>query len=153
VAAEEGRGGWLLLLLPRVRRSEHRSQRHGELQLEKEPLLLIELLYPQRVHEVMPRQRGNGSHHCRMKISQRKKYPKSDAERYVLPTGAQILGGVCMRHGAKLKLCSSDGCTNQFYRGGVCMRHGAKLKLYSSEGCSNQAKNGGVRKRHTKRNP
>ena len=31
-----------------------------------------------------------------------------------------------MRHGAKVKLCSSEGCTNQAVRGGVCFRHGAK---------------------------
>ena len=28
-------------------------------------------------------------------------------------------------HGAKKKLCSSEGCTNQAKRGGVCKRHGA----------------------------
>jgi hypothetical protein len=30
-----------------------------------------------------------------------------------------------MRHGAKVKLCSSDGCTNFAKNGGVCVRHGA----------------------------
>ncbi len=30
-----------------------------------------------------------------------------------------------MKHGAKLKRCSSAGCTNQAQRGGVCRRHGA----------------------------
>ena len=30
-----------------------------------------------------------------------------------------------MRHGAKVKLFSSEGCTNQVYSGGVCWRHGA----------------------------
>eukprot|EP00984_Skeletonema_dohrnii_P024726 scaffold13857_cov76-Skeletonema_dohrnii-CCMP3373.AAC.3 len=34
-------------------------------------------------------------------------------------------GGVCIRHGAKVKRCNSGGCTNQ---GGVCRRHGAELK-------------------------
>jgi hypothetical protein len=34
-------------------------------------------------------------------------------------------GGVCMRHGAQVKLCSSEGCTNQAKKGGVCMRHRA----------------------------
>ena len=30
-----------------------------------------------------------------------------------------------MRHGAKVKRCSIEGCTNQVKRGGVCGRHGA----------------------------
>ena len=29
-----------------------------------------------------------------------------------------------MRHGAKGKVCSSEGCTNLAKRGGVCRRHG-----------------------------
>ena len=33
---------------------------------------------------------------------------------------------VCVRHGAKLKRCSREGCTNIALRGGVCWRHGAK---------------------------
>jgi len=34
---------------------------------------------------------------------------------------------VCKRHGAKVKvkLCSSEGCTNIVVKGGVCIRHGA----------------------------
>jgi len=50
-------------------------------------------------------------------------------------------GGVCMRHGAKVthKRCSAEGCTNQVQRGGVCKKHGAKLKLGSKEGCTNKA--------------
>jgi hypothetical protein len=44
---------------------------------------------------------------------------------------------VCIRHGAKVKLCSSDGCTNIAVKGGVCIRHGAeKKKRCSSEGCT-----------------
>ena len=34
-------------------------------------------------------------------------------------------GGVCIRHGAKVKRCSSEGCTNQAQNGGVCKRDGA----------------------------
>jgi hypothetical protein len=30
-----------------------------------------------------------------------------------------------MKHGAKKKLCSVEGCTNQVRGGGVCRRHGA----------------------------
>jgi hypothetical protein len=30
----------------------------------------------------------------------------------------------CVRHGAKKKLCNSEGCTNQAKKGGVCMKHG-----------------------------
>ena len=57
-------------------------------------------------------------------------------------------GGVCIRHGAKRKTCSHEGCTNQAQRGGVCIRHGAKVKQCSHEGCANQVKNGGVCIRH-----
>ena len=53
-----------------------------------------------------------------------------------------------MKHGAKIKRCSSEGCTNFSLKGGVCMKHGAKVKLCRSEGCTNQAKKGGVCKRH-----
>ena len=31
----------------------------------------------------------------------------------------------CVRHGAKVKLCSSEGCTNYAQRGGLCRRHSA----------------------------
>eukprot|EP00984_Skeletonema_dohrnii_P012791 scaffold5219_cov148-Skeletonema_dohrnii-CCMP3373.AAC.9 len=44
-------------------------------------------------------------------------------------TNIVINRGVCIRHGAKIKKCSSEGCTNQVQRGGVCMRHGAKVNL------------------------
>ena len=30
-----------------------------------------------------------------------------------------------MRHGAKVKLCRHEGCTNHVVRRGVCIRHGA----------------------------
>ena len=30
-----------------------------------------------------------------------------------------------MKHGAKVKRCSSEGCTNHAQKGGVCWRHGA----------------------------
>ena len=36
-------------------------------------------------------------------------------------------GGLCIQHGAKMKRCSSEGCTNQAQRRGVCKRHGAYL--------------------------
>jgi hypothetical protein len=36
--------------------------------------------------------------------------------------------------------CSSDGCTNIAVKEGVCVRHGAKVKLCSIEGCANQSK-------------
>jgi len=73
-------------------------------------------------------------------------------------------GGVCIRHGAKLKprkqrpkLCSVEGCGSFAKKGGVCVRHGAKLKprkLCSVEGCGSFAKQGGVCIRHgAKRKP
>ena len=57
--------------------------------------------------------------------------------------------GVCKRHGAKKYKydCSADGCTNWIVNGGVCRRHGAKAKLCSSES-TNHAKKGGVCVRH-----
>jgi hypothetical protein len=32
-----------------------------------------------------------------------------------------VKGGVYMRHGEKVNLCSSDGCSNIFVKGGVCI--------------------------------
>ena len=54
--------------------------------------------------------------------------------------------------------CSADGCTNRAIngKGGVCMRHGAKVKVKrcSVEGCTNQSKRAGVCQRHSAyRNP
>jgi hypothetical protein len=49
-----------------------------------------------------------------------------------------------MRHGAKRKLCSSEGCTNLARKRGLCFRHGAKVKLCSSDGCINQVKKDGA---------
>ena len=53
-----------------------------------------------------------------------------------------------LRHGAKVKRCSSVGCANLAQNGGVCVRHGAQAKLCSTEGCANHAKKGGVCIRH-----
>jgi len=48
-------------------------------------------------------------------------------------------GGVCIiRHGAKVKRCSWEGCMNKVVNGRVC-HHGAKVKRCSSEGCIQQA--------------
>ena len=33
--------------------------------------------------------------------------------------------GVCKAHGAKVKLCNKEGCTNRAKQGGVCTAHGA----------------------------
>jgi hypothetical protein len=49
-----------------------------------------------------------------------------------------------MKHRAKHKYCSAEGCTNQVQNGGVYMKHGAKVKLCSAEGCANQVQIGGV---------
>ena len=57
-------------------------------------------------------------------------------------------GGVCVKHGAKVKLCSSEGCTNQVIKGGVCIRHGAKVKRCIVEGCTNQSLRKGLSYRH-----
>ena len=53
-----------------------------------------------------------------------------------------------MKHGAKKKRCSKEGCTKQAQTGGVCIRHGAKVKLCSKEGCTNYVVKGGVCIRH-----
>jgi len=63
---------------------------------------------------------------------------------------------MCIKHGAKVKRCSSEGCNNQAKKGGVCIKHGAKYirKRCSSEGCKNIAVKGGVCRRHgAYRNP
>jgi hypothetical protein len=42
-------------------------------------------------------------------------------------------GGVCQRHGAKVKRCSSEGCTNHAQKGGImCVRHGARSLLLAA---------------------
>eukprot|EP00984_Skeletonema_dohrnii_P002766 scaffold955_cov79-Skeletonema_dohrnii-CCMP3373.AAC.8 len=59
-------------------------------------------------------------------------------------------GGVCIKHGAEVKLCSVEGCTNYAKKGGLCIRHGAKVevKLCSVDECNNKAIKGGVCYRH-----
>jgi len=47
-----------------------------------------------------------------------------------------------MRHGAKVKTCTHEGCNNQVRRKGVCAKHGAKKKTCSYDGCTNQAQKG-----------
>ena len=67
-------------------------------------------------------------------------------------TNKVVQGGVCKRHGAKVKRyryeCSADGCTNKAQKGGVCRRHGAKVKLCNWIGCTKHAVKGGVCYRH-----
>mmetsp|Transcript_31456 Transcript_31456/g.65834 ORF Transcript_31456/g.65834 Transcript_31456/m.65834 type:complete len:432 (+) Transcript_31456:143-1438(+) len=60
-----------------------------------------------------------------------------------------------MRHGAKVKDCSHEGCTNKARSGLVCVRHGAKVsrKPCSHEGCTNHAKVGGVCIKHGAKRP
>ena len=61
-------------------------------------------------------------------------------------TNHVVKGGVCFTHGAKVeqKQCSFKGCTNWVVNGGVCVTHGAKRKLCSFEGCTNKVQKGGV---------
>ena len=40
-------------------------------------------------------------------------------------TNIAQIGGVCRRHGAKVKKCSYKDCTNIVQRRGLCKRHGA----------------------------
>ena len=45
--------------------------------------------------------------------------------------------GVCIGHGAKVKICKVEGCTTQAVRGGICVRHGAQVRISCShEGCT-----------------
>lgn len=57
-------------------------------------------------------------------------------------------GGLCIKHGASVKLCSWGDCGKLAQRGGVCYSHGAKARKCSSEGCMNNAKRRGLCKRH-----
>jgi len=65
-------------------------------------------------------------------------------------TSIVINGGVCRKHGAKVKTCSHEGCNKHVQKGGVCMRHGAKVKKYTCthEGCTNQVVKEGVCIKH-----
>ena len=36
-----------------------------------------------------------------------------------------VKGGVCIKHGVRVKRCSQDGCGNHVVKGGVCVKHGA----------------------------
>eukprot|EP00986_Skeletonema_menzelii_P005517 scaffold2043_cov149-Skeletonema_menzelii.AAC.3 len=49
----------------------------------------------------------------------------------------------------KRRECSADGCTNNAQSGGVCSRHGAKVKRCCSEGCIKPARRAGGMGRRT----
>ena len=85
--------------------------------------------------------------HTRKKVAKKKKRGKCSADGC---TNGAVRGGVCVRHGAKVKRCNSEGCTNQAQKGGVCIKHGAKVeyKRCSSEGCTKYAQKGGVCWKH-----
>ena len=59
-----------------------------------------------------------------------------------------LSGGVCRKHGAKLKRCSVDGCENKSVKCGVCLKHGAEYKSCSVDGCENKSQKDGVCKKH-----
>ena len=67
-------------------------------------------------------------------------------------TNKVVKGGVCIRHGARRKLCtySKNGvkCTSYAHKGGLCTTHGAKKKRCSSVECTNQARKGGLCRHH-----
>ena len=42
------------------------------------------------------------------------------------PVTPKEYSGVCVRHGAKDKRCSHEGCTNKVRQGGVCIQHGER---------------------------
>lgn len=57
-------------------------------------------------------------------------------------------GGVCIRHGAKKRLCIHPGCTNLQNTKRVCRRHGAPAKACSVEGCTTNARKHGLCRKH-----
>ena len=66
-------------------------------------------------------------------------------------TNLVVQGGVCLTHGAKVRLCShidpDSGaiCTKQAKKGGVCITHGAEVKRCTyAGGCNNHAIRDGV---------
>ena len=61
-----------------------------------------------------------------------------------------VNSGVCMKHGARRRICSTKGCKNMIVKGGVCVRHGAKQaqRICRWQGCSNVVVRGGVCVRH-----
>jgi len=106
----------------------------------------------------MSRHRGRGR--CSAEKTARKLY-RCQCSTDGCTSTAYKGGGVCKRHGAKIKRCNSEGCTNQVVKGGVCHRHGAKRKRAktktkikrcscscSREGCTNQVRQKGVCMRH-----
>ena len=70
----------------------------------------------------------------------------------------KVQNGVCVKHGAKTKLCSATlpngtPCPNQAVAGGVCRKHGAKKKrcsatLPNGTPCLKQAQDGSVCLKH-----
>ena len=63
-------------------------------------------------------------------------------------------GGICIKHGAKVRKCSHEGCTNNALKSGVCIRHGAKItrRTCKFQGCTNKVQCAGVCFRHGARN-
>ena len=70
-------------------------------------------------------------------------------------TNIVVKGGVCVKHGAKVKRCSHEGCTNGAVKGGVCWRHGAKhdAKICNEEGCASIVVKGGICVKHGAKKP
>ena len=64
-----------------------------------------------------------GVRHDKERGARRRKYCSQDG------CDKQVLqGGVCVRHGAIVKLCSQGGCGNIVIQGGVCVQHGARKR-------------------------
>ena len=63
-------------------------------------------------------------------------------------------GGICIKHGAKVRKCSHEGCTNNALKSGLCIRHGAKItrRTCKFQGCTNKVQCAGVCFRHGARN-
>ena len=57
---------------------------------------------------------------------------------------------VCTNHGAKTYkyTCSHVGCSNKVENSGVCVKHGAKMRICKRDGCSNKVQSKGVCFKH-----
>ena len=57
---------------------------------------------------------------------------------------------VCIKHGARKRICNHEGCQNQVQNNGVCRKHGARVNRCRADGCPNEIKRSGFCKTHLK---
>ena len=59
-----------------------------------------------------------------------------------------VQGGVCVKHGAKRRICKYPGCEKNIKSKGLCSKHGPARKKCTTPKCSNVAVKGGKCKSH-----